>query len=81
MSDIKEYTESILEKQRLFFGKYKNVPLEDIPKSYFDWLRTTEMWNKLGKTLKKAIGKTHPSEKTIKDSITLYKKLNENKNI
>lgn len=77
-SDIKEYTESILEKETLWFGKYKNKPLVDIPKSYIDWLRTTEMWDKLGKTLKKAIGKVHPSDKTIKASLTLFKKLNEN---
>lgn len=73
--DIKEYTKSILNKETLWFGKYKNKPLNEIPKNYIDWLRTTEMWNKLGKTLKKAIGKTHPSEKTIKASITLYNNL------
>lgn len=80
--DIREYTESILEKQTLWFGKYKNKPLEEVPKNYIDWLRTTEMWNKLGKILKKAIGQIHPSEKSIKASLTLnnrLQKLYENK--
>lgn len=77
-SDIRDYTESMLKSQTLYFGKYKGVPLENIPKSYIDWLRTTEMWGKLGKTLKKAIGRVCPSDKTRKTALKTYNKTKEN---
>lgn len=57
MSDLSEYKEYYNNETSLWFGKYKDVPLKDVPENYLKWLQTSEMWSKLSKSLKRAVGK------------------------
>lgn len=57
MSDIGEAMEAYYEKVSLWFGKYKNVPLREVPSDYLRWIKTLPEYKKYSKSLKKAINK------------------------
>ena len=56
-NDFQDYREHYQDTASLWFGKYKNIPIKDVPKSYLIWVKNSEMWNKLSKSLKRVINK------------------------
>lgn len=56
-NDFQDYKEHYQDTASLWFGKYKDIPIKDVPKNYLIWVKNSEIWNKLSKNLKKVINK------------------------
>jgi len=62
-SDFREVIEHYQLNTTLWFGKYKGVPLCEIPKEYLVWLKyKTTLYSQFGKSLKRAITANIPVE-------------------
>ena len=61
-NDFQDIKEFYSENASLWFGKYKNIPIKDVPQNYLYWVKNSEMWNKLSKSLKKVIGQYAPGK-------------------
>ena len=66
-NDFREATEYYQSNTTLWFGKYKGVPLSEIPKDYLVWLKYKTTWySQFSKSLKRAITSNIPVEMRIK---------------
>ena len=55
MSDIGEAMQDYKVNATLWFGLHKGKPLKDVPKEYLKWVKTTQQYQKMSKSLKRAI--------------------------
>ena len=61
-NDLREFMEDYKKNATFWFGKYKGVPMCEIPKDYLIWLKTQEFYKKMSKSLKKAINYNIPKK-------------------
>ena len=55
-NDFKEFRDNYRETATLWFGKYRGVPIAEIPVEYLKWLKTQTTWYKqFSRSLKRAI--------------------------
>ena len=66
-SDLREYNENYAENASLWFGKYKGIPIKEIPVDYLVWLRYGEndMYKKMSKRLRSIVVKNIPTHRRI----------------
>jgi len=66
-NDFRDATEAYQSNTTFWFGKYKGVPLSEIPKEYLVWLKYKTTWYKqFSKSLKRAITANIPVDMRLK---------------